>query len=61
MVLYANAALQAAIAGAQRVLSALKRDGSLAAVRGEMASFDERQRVLRKAEFDALEARYISE
>jgi 2-methylisocitrate lyase-like PEP mutase family enzyme len=60
MLLYANAALQAAIAGTQEVLSALKRDGSLAAVRGRLASFDERQRVLRKAEFDTREARYAA-
>jgi 2-methylisocitrate lyase-like PEP mutase family enzyme len=61
MLLYANAALQAAIAGTQEVLSALKRDGSLAAVRGRLASFDERQRVLRKAEFDARETRYAAD
>jgi len=61
MVLYANAALQAAIAGTQEVLSALKRDGSLAAVRGQLASFDERQRILRKAEFDTLETRYAAD
>ena len=61
IVLYANAALQAAIAGTQEVLSALKRDGSLAAVRGRLASFNERQRILRKAEFDALEARYAAD
>jgi len=61
MLLYANAALQAAIAGTQEVLSALKRDGSLAAVRGRLASFDERQRILRKAEFDARETRYAAD
>ncbi|MDF3060043.1 MAG: carboxyvinyl-carboxyphosphonate phosphorylmutase [Microvirga sp.] len=56
--LYANAALQAAIKGAQEVLGALKRDGSLADVAGRLASFEERQRVLRKGRFDAAEARY---
>jgi 2-methylisocitrate lyase-like PEP mutase family enzyme len=56
--LYANAALQAAIKGAQDVLGALKRDGSLCGATGRLASFDERQRVLRKDRFDALEARY---
>jgi 2-methylisocitrate lyase-like PEP mutase family enzyme len=61
MVLYANAALQAAIVGTQDVLSALKRDGSLAAVHGRLASFDERQRILRKAEFDRLETRYAAD
>ncbi len=47
-----------AIAGTQEVLSVLKRDGSLAAVQGRLASFDERQRILRKAEYDARETRY---
>ncbi len=59
--LYANAALQAAIKGAQEVLGALKRDGSLADVAGRLASFEERQRVLRKDRFDAVEARYCPE
>ena len=56
--LYANAALQAAIKGAQEVLGALQRDGSLSAVAGRLASFEERQRVLGKERIDALEARY---
>src|SRR5829696_1197555 len=46
--LYANAALQAAIKGAQEVLGALKRDGSLATIADRLASFEERQRILRK-------------
>jgi 2-methylisocitrate lyase-like PEP mutase family enzyme len=56
--LYANAALQAAIKGAHEVLGALKRDGSLAAIADRLASFEERQRILRKDHFDALERRY---
>jgi 2-methylisocitrate lyase-like PEP mutase family enzyme len=56
--LYANAALQAAIKGAHEVLGVLKRDGSLAAIADRLASFEERQRILRKDHFDALERRY---
>ena len=56
--LYANAALQAAIKGAHEVLGVLKRDGSLATIGDRLASFEERQRILRKDHFDALERRY---
>ncbi|HEX8164949.1 MAG TPA: oxaloacetate decarboxylase [Beijerinckiaceae bacterium] len=56
--LYANAALQAAVKAAQEVLAALKRDGSLAAVADRLIGFDERQGMLRKEAFDALERRY---
>lgn len=60
LVLYANAALQAALKGARNVLEALGRDGSLDAVRDELASFEDRQRVVRKSHFDALDMRYGS-
>jgi 2-methylisocitrate lyase-like PEP mutase family enzyme len=56
--LYANAALQATIRSVQEVLGALKADGSLARVQDRLASFGERQRVVDKDRFDALEARY---
>jgi 2-methylisocitrate lyase-like PEP mutase family enzyme len=56
--LYANAALQATIRAVQEVLGALKTDGSLARVQDRLASFGERQRVVDKDRFDALEARY---
>jgi 2-methylisocitrate lyase-like PEP mutase family enzyme len=58
LVLYANASLQAALKAAHDVLSALKRDGSLHAVAGRLASFSERQRTVAKATYDALEERY---
>jgi 2-methylisocitrate lyase-like PEP mutase family enzyme len=58
MVLYANAALQAAVAGMQNVLGHLKERGSLAGVSSELASFDERQRLVKKPQFDALEKKY---
>ena len=46
LVLYANAALQAAVKAAFDVLGALKRDGSLDGVADKIASFEERQRVV---------------
>jgi 2-methylisocitrate lyase-like PEP mutase family enzyme len=60
LVLYANASLQAALKAAQDVLAALKRDGSLAAVADKLAGFEERQRTVAKASFDALERRYAA-
>jgi 2-methylisocitrate lyase-like PEP mutase family enzyme len=58
LVLYANAALQASVLAMQEVLGALRRDGSLATVSSRLASFAERQRVVGKPEWDALEARF---
>jgi 2-methylisocitrate lyase-like PEP mutase family enzyme len=58
LVLYANAALQASVLAMQEVLGALRRDGSLAAVGNRLVSFAERQRLVGKAEWDALEARF---
>ena len=57
-VLYANAALQAALRASYRILSALKRDGSLAQVADQLATFEERQAAVAKPRWDALEARY---
>ena len=58
IVLYANAALQGAIDGMQTALAALRRDGALDAVADRLTPFDERQRVVAKPHFDALEAKY---
>ena len=60
-VLYANAALQAALKAAQDVLTALRDDGSLINVRDRLASFEERQRMVDKARYDRLEALYRTE
>jgi 2-methylisocitrate lyase-like PEP mutase family enzyme len=57
-VLYANAALQAALKSVREVLQSLKRHGSLDEVRERLASFEERQKVVRKDMFDEMEARY---
>lgn len=58
MVLYANAALQASLAGMQKVLGHLKAQGSLAGVSDRLASFEERQRLVSKPRFDELEKKY---
>jgi len=60
LVLYANAALHAAVHAMQEVLGALRRDGSLAAVSNQLATFAERQRLAGKPEWDALEARFAT-
>ena len=57
-VLYANAALQAALKASHDVLTALKQDGSLASVAGLLAGFDVRQRAVAKPKYDELERRY---
>jgi 2-methylisocitrate lyase-like PEP mutase family enzyme len=58
LVLYANAALQAALKASYEVLGALKTDGSLISVAGRLASFEERQRAVSKDNWDMLEKRY---
>lgn len=57
-VLYANAALQAALKSVADVMAALKRDGSLAQVADRLAGFEERQQAVDKARYDELEQRY---
>ena len=58
IVLYANAALQAALKASYDVLGVLKAEGSLQSVAHRLASFDERQRAVAKDIWDAREARY---
>jgi 2-methylisocitrate lyase-like PEP mutase family enzyme len=58
LVLYANAALQAALKASSEVLSSLKRTGKLDAVAHRLASFEERQLAVAKPQWDALEDRY---
>ena len=57
-VLYANAALQAAIRGMQTTLKALKQTGVLD--ESMVTSFAERQRLVGQAAFDAMEVRYAA-
>jgi 2-methylisocitrate lyase-like PEP mutase family enzyme len=58
MVIYANAALQGAIAGMQTALGELKTRGRLDENSSAVASFSERQRLVQKPLFDALERKY---
>jgi len=57
-VLYANAALQAALLAVDDVMAALRRDGSLAQVADRLAGFEQRQCAVDKPHYDALEQRY---
>ena len=61
IVLYANAALQGAVRGMQRVLSRLLEKGSLEGALDDLAPWAERQRLVEKARYDALNERYRSE
>ena len=58
MVLYANVALQGAIAGMQTALKQLKSAGRIDAASGMVASFAERQRLVKKPLFDELDKKY---
>ena len=58
MVLYANAALQGAIAGMQASLSELKARGFLDERSGKIATFAERQNLVQKPLFDELNRKY---
>jgi len=60
IVLYANAALQAAVRASAEVLGSLKETGSLDAVKDRLASFEERQAAVAKPHWDALEQIYRS-
>jgi 2-methylisocitrate lyase-like PEP mutase family enzyme len=57
-VLYANAALQAALKASFDVLGSLKEHGSLDLVADRLASFEERQKAVAKPRWDAIEAMY---
>jgi len=57
-ILYANAALQAALKASHDVLGALQKEGGLASVADRLAGFDVRQRAVAKPKYDELEKRY---
>jgi 2-methylisocitrate lyase-like PEP mutase family enzyme len=57
-VLYANAALQAAVKAMARVLGHLHSSGSLAGMEDALVSFEERQRMINHPRFKALEERF---
>lgn len=58
LVLYANVALQAAVAGMQKALGALKDGHDVGEASGLVATFKERQRLVKKPFYDALEQTY---
>ena len=58
LVLYANVALQSAVAGMTRALSALKAGEPMAGDGDMLASFAQRQAVVKKAFYDDLDARF---
>ena len=59
LVLYANAALQGALTGMQRVLQQLKTTQRVDEDPALVTSFAERQRLVGKPSWDALEQRYV--
>ena len=59
LVLYANAALQGALTGMQRVLQQLKTTQRMDEDPALVTSFAERQRLVGKPTWDALEQRYV--
>jgi 2-methylisocitrate lyase-like PEP mutase family enzyme len=58
IVLYANAALQGAVAGMQNALTVLRDEKEVQESSGLVTPFAERQRLVGKPEWDALEKRY---
>lgn len=58
IVLYANAALQGAVAGMQKALTVLRDAKEVQESSGLVTPFAERQRLVGKPEWDALEQRY---
>jgi 2-methylisocitrate lyase-like PEP mutase family enzyme len=61
LVLYANVALQGAIAGMQAALKQLKTSGRMDEASTLVASFQERQRLVKKPLFDELGEKYAGE
>lgn len=58
LVLYANAALQAAVAGMQKTLSVLRDEKQILEASGLVTPFIERQRLVQKPLWDMLEKQY---
>lgn len=58
IVLYANAALQGAVMGMQKALTVLRDEKEVNESSGLVTPFSERQRLVGKPEWDALEKRY---
>jgi len=56
--LFANTALRVALLAVQEAMAALRRDGTPAALLDRMLSWEERQRLVGLAEYEALERRF---
>ena len=59
-VIYANVALQSALKGMQAALGELRRKGYMGNAMELVIDFSERQRLVHKDEFDALERKYVT-
>jgi len=59
-VIYANLALQSALKGMQAALGELRRRGHVGDALNLITDFSERQRLVHKDEFDALERKYVT-
>jgi 2-methylisocitrate lyase-like PEP mutase family enzyme len=59
-VIYANVALQSALKGMQAALGELRRKGHMGDAMKLVTDFSERQRLVHKEEFDALERKYVA-
>ena len=59
IVLYANAALQGAVAGMQKALTMLRDEKEVQESSGLVTPFAERQRLVGKPQWDALERKYV--
>ncbi len=60
LLLYANAALQGAILGMQKAFASLQQHGSIDEASGLLTTFAERQRLVGKPTFDAMDQRYAA-
>lgn len=60
IVVYANAPLQAAMLATKQVLAHLRAHGSTSGFEDQLLPFDERQAVVGKAAYDAIEQRYAT-
>ena len=59
IVLYANAAIQGAVAGMQKALTVLRDEKEVQESSGLVTPFAERQRLVGKPQWDALERKYV--
>jgi 2-methylisocitrate lyase-like PEP mutase family enzyme len=59
MVIYPNTALRVAIRAVQEALAVLKAEESSAALLPRMVTWEERQRVVRVAEYEKLDQQFV--